>query len=248
LKYIHCWLFLSLVWDFLFFLFMFIINPCVCTFIVMFRLFQIMDPKNGEISRSMRNRGVEICLLSPRIDVLYDVTLSLQNREDCLVYCSFTRSCDNKLVTWIELNCQIWFHLIITITDLSFPFFFIEGEKLIQKTILFYRIDKFKLSFLTKDTNYHQRSTSEIWYIGPISHENNNNNVVLVLQMPSIRNSRSVSSKPKSHKVNRIPYKTSMKKIFDFSKDTIELFLQDCILGISFFIEEILFPIHKQKD
>jgi hypothetical protein len=38
------------------------------------------------------------------------------------------------------------------------------------------------------------------------------------------------------------------EKIFDFSKDTIELFLQDCILGISFFIEEILFPIHKQKD
>jgi hypothetical protein len=100
-------LFLSLVWDFLFFLFMFIINPCVCTFIVMFRLFLIIDLKNGVILRSMRNRVIEICLLSPRIDVLYDVTLLLQNREDWLVYCSFTRSCDNKLVTWLELSDMI---------------------------------------------------------------------------------------------------------------------------------------------
>jgi hypothetical protein len=60
------------------FLFMFIINLCVS--IVMFRLFLIMDPKNGEISRPMRNRGVEICLLSPRIEELYDVTLLLQQR------------------------------------------------------------------------------------------------------------------------------------------------------------------------
>jgi hypothetical protein len=37
------------------------------------------------------------------------------------------------------------------------------------------------------------------------------------------------------------------EKIFDFSNDTIELFLQDCILGISFFIAEILFHIHKHK-
>jgi late competence protein required for DNA uptake (superfamily II DNA/RNA helicase) len=28
----------------------------------------------------MRNRGVEICLLSPRIDELYDVILLLQQR------------------------------------------------------------------------------------------------------------------------------------------------------------------------
>jgi midasin len=32
-----------------------------------FRLFMVMDPASGEISRAMRNRGVEICVLSPRI-------------------------------------------------------------------------------------------------------------------------------------------------------------------------------------
>jgi hypothetical protein len=117
--------------------------------------------------------------------------------------------------SWLELNCQIWFLLTTTITDLSFPFFFIEVEKLIQKTILFYRIDKFKLSFLTKDTNYHQISTSEIWYIGPISHENNNN-VVLVLQMPSIGQCKKCIFETKSHKANRIPHKTCMKNLWFF--------------------------------
>jgi hypothetical protein len=40
----------------------------------------IIDLKNREISRPTRNRGVEICLLSPRIEELYHVTLSLQQR------------------------------------------------------------------------------------------------------------------------------------------------------------------------
>uniref|UniRef100_A0A1Y1KUK8 Midasin n=3 Tax=Photinus pyralis TaxID=7054 RepID=A0A1Y1KUK8_PHOPY len=33
-----------------------------------FRLFLTMDPKNGEISRAMRNRGIEICLLNENED------------------------------------------------------------------------------------------------------------------------------------------------------------------------------------
>ena len=32
-------------------------------FILFFRIFLLMDPMHGEISRAMRNRGIEICLL-----------------------------------------------------------------------------------------------------------------------------------------------------------------------------------------
>jgi hypothetical protein len=32
-----------------------------------FRIFLAMDPRNGEISRAMRNRGIEVCLLDPPV-------------------------------------------------------------------------------------------------------------------------------------------------------------------------------------
>ncbi|XP_014672453.1 PREDICTED: midasin-like [Priapulus caudatus] len=37
-----------------------------------FRLFLTMDPRHGEISRAMRNRGVEICMLGQREESFYD--------------------------------------------------------------------------------------------------------------------------------------------------------------------------------
>lgn len=40
-----------------------------------FRIFLLMDPKNGEISRPMRNRGVEIVLMEPIINSSDTITL-----------------------------------------------------------------------------------------------------------------------------------------------------------------------------
>lgn len=43
-----------------------------------FRIFLAMDDRNGEISRAMRNRGIEVCLLEP--DVASRDTLILLNK------------------------------------------------------------------------------------------------------------------------------------------------------------------------
>ena len=43
-----------------------------------FRIFLAMDDRNGEISRAMRNRGIEICLLEP--DVTSRDSLVLLNK------------------------------------------------------------------------------------------------------------------------------------------------------------------------
>lgn len=40
-----------------------------------FRIFLAMDPQNGEISRAMRNRGIEISLLPHDVDSLDTLTL-----------------------------------------------------------------------------------------------------------------------------------------------------------------------------
>jgi ABC-type lipoprotein export system ATPase subunit len=65
--------------------------------------------------------------------------------------------------------------------------------------------------------------------------------------MSSIGNARSVSSKQKVTNEQNLT-QNLYEKIFDFSNDTIGLFFQDFILGISFFIAEILFSIHNHKD
>lgn len=46
----------------------------VCVSLAYLRLFLTMDPVHGEISRAMRNRGVEIFLL-PEVSVLLILTL-----------------------------------------------------------------------------------------------------------------------------------------------------------------------------
>ena len=42
-------------------------NPKVVRPHPSFRIFLAMDDRNGEISRAMRNRGIEICLLAPDV-------------------------------------------------------------------------------------------------------------------------------------------------------------------------------------
>jgi midasin len=50
-----------------------------------FRIFMTMDPKFGELSRAMRNRAVEICLLDPEHDVSQDAQ-TMQYPLDSAVY------------------------------------------------------------------------------------------------------------------------------------------------------------------
>jgi midasin len=50
-----------------------------------FRIFMTMDPKFGELSRAMRNRAVEICLLDPEHEVSEDVQ-TLQYPLDSAMY------------------------------------------------------------------------------------------------------------------------------------------------------------------
>lgn len=91
-----------------------------------FRMFMVMDPKNGEISRAMRNRGIEICLLPPKT-MSRDTEMMLENAgvqgtqlmEQMMHFHhqmkeQFTRGRDNVVITlrsllqWAQLlNAQL---------------------------------------------------------------------------------------------------------------------------------------------
>jgi midasin len=44
-----------------------------------FRLFLALDPKHGEVSRAMRNRGIEICVLPDDVDAQADADGLVRN-------------------------------------------------------------------------------------------------------------------------------------------------------------------------
>jgi hypothetical protein len=120
----------------------------------------------------------------------------------------------------------------------------IEGEKLIQKMVLFHRQVQVELS------NKGHELSSEI----------NIRNLIHWADLTREQQQRGISFTDAFHRAMQEVYLRNKKsqseqntiqnlyeKIFDFSNDTIELFLQDCILGISFFIAKILFSIHKTQ-
>lgn len=65
------------------------------------RLFLSMDPKHGEISRAMRNRGVEICILG-EVSVALPISVLICRGS----YCYFQDELKIKILSFMEAQCQ----------------------------------------------------------------------------------------------------------------------------------------------
>ncbi|XP_064629159.1 midasin-like [Lineus longissimus] len=81
-----------------------------------FRLFLAMDPKHGEISRAMRNRGIEICILGESEGCAYD-THDVQRMLHSLGFVG-KHPCDILLQIQAELQTYCYMTEHYTIVDL----------------------------------------------------------------------------------------------------------------------------------